>query len=223
MRPLFSKRIGQSNAEFLAAVLFSLITHAIVIVAALLLFAQSPVRERIPPAYRVNLVAAPADAPALPESPEAAAPAPPAPPKTKPSAARRAKTTAPKGAMPELDRPKAGEEPPAPQESGAAKQAVAVASTTQEFKFPPYLAVVRDKVERNWSPPPGAKGTKATVVFKVLRSGRVGEARLEQSSGNFYFDQAAMRAIHASSPFPPLPEGFFKDHEVFSVDLMEQE
>jgi TonB family protein len=53
--------------------------------------------------------------------------------------------------------------------------------------------------------------------------GRVGEAKLVESSGNFYFDQAAMRAILASSPFPPLPEGFFKEYETFSVDLMEKE
>jgi len=61
------------------------------------------------------------------------------------------------------------------------------------------------------------------VVFRVLRSGRVGEAKLQEASGNFYFDQAAMRAILASSPFPPLPEGFFKEYETFSVDLMEKE
>jgi TonB family protein len=51
----------------------------------------------------------------------------------------------------------------------------------------------------------------------------VGDTRLTESSGNFYFDQAAMRAILSSSPFPPLPEGFFKDSEVFSVDLVERE
>jgi TonB family protein len=85
------------------------------------------------------------------------------------------------------------------------------------------VAIVRDKVERNWNPPPGAKGAKVKVVFRILRSGRVGDSRLTESSGNFYFDQAAMRAILSSSPFPPLPEGFFKDSEVFSVDLVERE
>jgi TonB family protein len=64
---------------------------------------------------------------------------------------------------------------------------------------------------------------KVKVLFRILRSGRVGDTKLEQSSGNFYFDQAAMRAILLSSPFPPLPEGFYKDDEVFSVDLMEKE
>jgi TonB family protein len=132
--------------------------------------------------------------------------------------------------LPELDskktEKKAVEEtaPAQPAETTSKKQeSVAVASTTSEFQFPPYLLIVRDKVERNWSPPPGVKGARVKVMFRVLRMGRVGEAKLVESSGNFYFDQAAMRAILASSPFPPLPEGFFKEYETFSVDLMEKE
>ena len=130
--------------------------------------------------------------------------------------------------MPELDarKTKAVEETAPAQPSvdaGKKQESVAVASTTNEFQFPPYLLIVRDKVERNWNPPPGAKGARVKVTFKVLRTGRVGESRLMESSGNFYFDQAAMRAILASSPFPPLPEGFFKESETFSVDLMEKE
>ena len=96
-------------------------------------------------------------------------------------------------------------------------------TTSQEFKFPPYLAIIREKIEQNWNPPPSTKNVKVKVLFKILRSGSVGETKLEESSGNFYFDQAAMRAILLSNPFPPLPEGFYKDYEVFSVDLMEKE
>lgn len=95
--------------------------------------------------------------------------------------------------------------------------------TQQAFGFPPYLAIIRDKIERNWNPPPASKGAKARVMFKIYRSGQVAGADLAQSSGNFYFDQAAMRAILSSSPFPPLPEGFYKEYFEFSVDLMENE
>ena len=129
--------------------------------------------------------------------------------------------------MPELDAKQSSKKPVEEAEqttpASGKQESVAVASTTGEFRFPPYLLIVRDKVERNWNPPPGAKGVKVKVAFRVLRSGRVGEAKLQESSGNFYFDQAAMRAILASSPFPPLPEGFFKEYETFSVDLMEKE
>ena len=129
--------------------------------------------------------------------------------------------------MPELDAKQSSKKPVEEAEqttpASGKQETVAVASTTNEFRFPPYLLIVRDKVERNWNPPPGAKGVKVKVAFRVLRSGRVGEAKLQESSGNFYFDQAAMRAILASSPFPPLPEGFFKEYETFSVDLMEKD
>jgi TonB family protein len=247
MKLLTGKRVGQSGGELSAAILFSSIFHVIFFSAVLLLAVQGPLRKVAPPSYRVKLVDLPPDIANLPPTmaEPAGQPAPPAPPapapkpqpapkakapvKTAPKAAAPKPSAVSKDAIPELDARKTDKktaEQPAEARSGetAKKQeSVAVASTTSEFKFPPYLAIVRDKVERNWNPPPGAKGAKVKVTFRVLRSGRVGEAKLQDSSGNFYFDQAAMRAILASSPFPPLPEGFFKEYETFSVDLMEKE
>ncbi len=103
-------------------------------------------------------------------------------------------------------------------------EGVAVSTASGDFKFPPYLDVLRDKIEQNWNPPPGVKGTKARVQFRVLRTGRVfGDVKIEESSGNGYFDMAAKRAILSSSPFPPMPEDFYKEYAEFSVDLMEKE
>ena len=240
MKLLTGKRIGQSGGELTAAILFSFLIHIIVFFGALFLVVQGPPRIVVPPSYRVKLVGLPPDATNLPPTMSEQAPQPPAPvvkpqekTKTKApgkAAAKRAPSrpaAVRKDAIPELDAKQSAktpvEETETPAPAGRKQEAVAVASTTSEFKFPPYLAIVRDKVERNWNPPPGAKGVKVKVAFRVLRSGRVGEAKLQESSGNFYFDQAAMRAILASSPFPPLPEGFFKEYETFSVDLMEKE
>ncbi|MHB8843230.1 MAG: cell envelope integrity protein TolA [Nitrospirota bacterium] len=246
MKLLTGKRIGQSGGELSAAVLFSFIIHIIFFSAALLLaFKGSPLRTVAPPSYRVKLVDIPPDIANLPPTmAEPAAPPVPPPPVEKPqvkqpikapakASARPAGKPSPpaavsKDAMPELDQKKAekktADEDARPSESAGKKQeSVAVASTTGEFRFPFYLAIVRDKVERNWNPPPGAKGSKVKVKFKVLRSGRVGEVNIQESSGNTYFDMAAQRAIDNSSPFPRLPEGFFKEYEVFSVDLMEKE
>jgi TonB family protein len=64
---------------------------------------------------------------------------------------------------------------------------------------------------------------KARITFSVLRSGLVGEVKPEVPSGNFYYDQAAMRAVLTASPFPPLPEGFYKESMEFSVDLIPEE
>jgi TonB family protein len=243
MKLLTGKRIGQSGGELNRAILFSFISHVIFFFAVLFLVVQGSPKFVVPPSYRVKLVDLPPNAANLPptmseQAAHATAPVvkPQAMPKAKVAPAKAVAKPAPsrpaavrKDAMPELDTKPAKKaveeaEPAQPYaDAGKKQEAVAVASTTQEFQFPPYLLIVRDKVERNWNPPPGAKGAKVKVTFRVLRSGRVGEANLQESSGNFYFDQAAMRAILASSPFPPLPEGFFKEYETFSVDLMEKE
>jgi TonB family protein len=212
-------------------------------IAAVYLVAHGVPRVLVLPSYRVKLVDLPPDVANLPPTMSEQA-AQPAAPVVKPQAPQaKQKTKAPtkvagkprpspasKNALPELDSKKsetkaAEETAPVqpPVAAGKKQESVTVGSTTSEFQFPPYLAIVRDKVERNWSPPPGVKGARVKVLFRVLRTGRVGEAKLVESSGNFYFDQAAMRAILASSPFPPLPEGFFKEFEMFSVDLMEKE
>ncbi len=247
MKLLTGKRIGQSGGELAAAVSFSVFLHLVCFLGALFVSFHLSGRITVPLVYRVNLVDLPADVPlTAPVGPVApAAPSPKAPepkakhlaPKAKQPAIHAVPKAAPvpKHAMPELgaEKPKpekaveAPSAPAAPATGAPGKKqeavAVSVPSGGGAFPFPPYVAILRDKVERNWNPPPGAKGLKARVTFRVLRSGRVGDSRLEEASGNFYFDQAAMRAILASSPFPPLPEGFFKDDEVFSVDLMEMD
>lgn len=243
MKLLTGKRIGQSGGELAAAVLFSFFIHIIMFSAAIFLVVQGVPRVLVPPSYRVKLVDLPTDAANLPPtmSEQAAQPAAPVVKQPAPQVKHKTKTlskvagkqapprssSVSKNALPELDakksETKAAEETAPAQPAGKKQESVAVASTTSDFQFPPYLLIVRDKVERNWNPPPGAKGAQVKVLFKVLRMGRVGEVKLVESSGNFYFDQAAMRAILASSPFPPLPEGFFKESETFSVDLMEKE
>lgn len=86
-----------------------------------------------------------------------------------------------------------------------------------------YADIIRNSIERNWNPPPGAKGMRAKVSFKVLRTGRLfGDVNIEESSGNTYFDMAAKRAILSSNPFPSMPEEFYKQYAEFSVDVQEK-
>ena len=195
MKLLTGKRIGQSGGELAAAVLFSFFIHVILFTAAIFLVFQGASRVLVPPSYRVKLVDLPPEIANLPPTMSEQA-APPAAPVIKPQAPQRTKAAAKvavkpaphrpsavsKNALPELDakkpETKAAEEtapvqPPAA--PGKKQESVAVASTTGEFQFPPYLLIVRDKVERNWNPPPGVKGARVKVVFKVLRTGRVGE------------------------------------------------
>lgn len=76
------------------------------------------------------------------------------------------------------------------------------------FAFPHYLALIQLRIENQWRPPYSGGGQYlATVHFTIARSGNVMSTVIEKSSGNFAFDQAALRAVQTASPLPPLPEG----------------
>jgi len=232
------KRIGQSGPELTLAVSFSLILHVLVILAAVFLRITSAPKQYIPPVYHVKLVGQPAD---LSQTlPGEAVPAPPkkepppkkakAVPKAKKAALKAAKAAPKKGALPELSQQKQKSTAPEKTESAPTTPStgktenVAVSTPQQDFKFGWYLALVRDKIGQNWRPPPDAKGAKARIIFAVNRSGWVENVQLDaaHSSGTFGFQQAAIRAIRSSNPFPPLPEEFSKQSLEFSVDLMEE-
>jgi TonB family protein len=46
------------------------------------------------------------------------------------------------------------------------------------------------------------------IAFKITRSGKISDIRIEQSSGNFLFDQAALRALYETATLPPLPSEY---------------
>lgn len=153
--------------------------------------------------------------------------------KTKPS---RDEDTKP--AKREQVKPAAEQARPAPKETAATPNAssegsapatgrtagIAVNPTSGDSRqLSSYADIIRNSIERNWSPPPGAKGMRAKVSFKILRTGRLfGDVNIDESSGNAYFDMAAKRAILSSSPFPSMPEEFYKQYAEFSVDVQEK-
>jgi colicin import membrane protein len=249
MRLIRWKRIGQSGQELVAAVLFSFVIHGLLIAAVLLFSLIGSSKVSVPISYQVMLVSAPtAVEQTLPQEaqPPSTKPAE-APvqrkksPKVPTSSARAKQQAAPKSAMPDLgaskaaqkkierqpeaatekEKPAAPSGPAAPAGMAEKKEAVAVSAGLQN-QFPGlsgYFPLVKNKIEPNWNPPPGVKEARAKVQFRIFRSGRVGEVKLEESSGNFYFDQAAIRAILTSSPFPQLPDENPREYLEFSVDL----
>lgn len=92
-------------------------------------------------------------------------------------------------------------------------EAPTILSDTRGVDFGPYLARVVWAVRRNWysmipvSARLGQKG-RVAIVFEIRRDGSVPELRLVASSGADPLDRAALGAIRASNPFPPLPEEF---------------
>lgn len=244
MRLPSGKRFGQSDYELALAVFLSFFLHAgIVAVSLLFSFSFAP-KFNLPPFYDVKLVGHLAEAPSV--APPAAAPASPvtrpakAAPGTVKTAPKPVKTAPKKGDMPEFSQKKAAPQKQAEPEQTAAPQTpaasgaksagragpVAVSGTVSTASGeltidPSYVARITNIIQGNWSPPPGMIGLKTKVVFRVTRIGKVfGDVKIEESSGNNFFDMAAKRAIFQSA-FPRMPEEFYQEYAVFSVDLQE--
>jgi TonB family protein len=80
--------------------------------------------------------------------------------------------------------------------------------TDETFPFSYYLTRVLGLIESNWFKPPVGPGARCRVRCVIDRSGRLLEAGIEEESGNPAFDRAALRAVYATAPLPPLPQGF---------------
>ncbi len=81
-------------------------------------------------------------------------------------------------------------------------------ATDESFPFAYYLNRVLAIIESNWFRPPAAPGTQCRVLCRIERSGRLVEAGIEVPSTTPAFDRAALRAVYASAPLPPLPQGY---------------
>jgi TonB family protein len=129
--------------------------------------------------------------PSLPSLPSTKpAPAPTAPPP-------RAETVAaPTPPSPPLGRP-----------SGSALGSGAVTLNVSDFPFAWYTRIVAGKVTAAWSAR-ALEGRQPVAVFEIGRDGQIIKMSIEKSSGNPYYDQAALRAITSANPFPPLPQDF---------------
>lgn len=79
--------------------------------------------------------------------------------------------------------------------------------------FWPYLIRVLSAVRRNWYaviPESARLGRRGQVVvqFAISKDGTVAKVVFSQTSGTEALDRAAVAAISASNPFPPLPTDF---------------
>jgi TonB family protein len=163
-----------------------------------------PIERTLPPPPPVTPpVTAPVTpaAPArLPEPPRL--PVPPAPP-TAPAA-----SPAPPAAV--ASRP--GAEPQRPGRPNAPTDAASrVSVDASDFPFTYYLRQLHAKVSEQWRRPPlvSSEQSSTVIYFEITREGQMrGEPRIKQSSGNELYDQAALRAVVGSTPFPPLPREF---------------
>jgi colicin import membrane protein len=65
--------------------------------------------------------------------------------------------------------------------------------------------LIREKVERNWTRPPGTDGLKCTVSVRLGANGSVLLVDVVESSGNAAFDRSVEAAVLRADPLP-MPE-----------------
>ena len=86
-----------------------------------------------------------------------------------------------------------------------------ISASTREYEYAAYLRAWVAKVERvgNLNYPPEARrrglGGRLVMTVAVRRDGSIEEIVLNRSSGLGVLDQAAMRIVRLSEPYPPLP------------------
>lgn len=191
------------------ALLASAALHALAVLAAMLLGLVGGARRTpLPPVYQVQLVSAAELAPQR-SRPEPR-PEPPVeeekPPEPEPV------EELPEPERPAPRRPERTPEPaarPGPEAARRTGPELPITLEGRPFEFPWYLEEIYRKVARNWRPPSAT--LKVTIHFRIDKSGRIEDIEVERSSGNFLFDQAALRAVQAAHPMPPLPREYSGD------------
>ena len=157
------------------------------------------------------------DVPVLPdEKPKPKEEPKPEPPKPKPE-------PRPKAPEPQPDRPPA-EPTPGPSEglpgpkgsptgdpgSSFTQGAAVLGVEDPSFTYGYYLDRLVVAVKSQWVRPPLGSGIQAVVHFRIQEDGSIEGVRIAQSSGYNSFDLAALRAVQAAAPLPPLPRSYQK-------------
>jgi TonB family protein len=111
--------------------------------------------------------------------------------------------------------------PPSPGSQGSNLQLL---SDPMGVDFRPYLAQILATVKRNWfailpeSVRMGRRG-RVAIQFSISREGKVPKLVIASGSGTEALDRAAIAAISASNPFPPLPGEFNGDRIVLQFNF----
>src|SRR5437879_12351721 len=99
--------------------------------------------------------------------------------------------------------------PPLGQRTGSPQGVGALTLNVTDFPYAWYIAAIHRKIKERWDGYALA-GQQPAVVFEIARDGGLRGVRVDKTSGNPYYDQAAVRAVTEANPFPPLPTDFTK-------------
>lgn len=85
---------------------------------------------------------------------------------------------------------------------------------TKGFPLGEYAQIIIDRIKGNWLIPSNLRDSqgRSTLIFFIEKDGSVSNLRVVTSSGSQSLDLAALSAVLASKPLPPLPGGFPGEH-----------
>jgi protein TonB len=220
----FRTAAGRERPGVVPGLTGTVLIHGALAGAVLAASASLAQTRPLPPAYAVELVAAPRPDPQIRRAPPEALPTPPedrpAPIKPPPKAKPVPKPPEPK--TPPRPEPETKEPPaktrapvePLPGETPSTGTDVANVKTPGlAFPYPEYLRNIVSQIYRRWDRS-GNQRLRAEFTFLILRDGTVREIKTFRSSGNFAFDLDAQGAIEAAAnakAFGPLPDGYPSD------------
>ncbi len=86
------------------------------------------------------------------------------------------------------------------------------------FNYPYWFTQAFQKIRRNWRNPIAIDiSITCTIYFQVIKSGRLVEVKVVNSSEIIAFDNACILAVQNAAPFPPLPNKFVD--EIIGITL----
>jgi TonB family protein len=151
--------------------------------------------EEAPPPPTEKAVLLPAK-----EKPKAVPPAP-----SSPSARKTSENPAPASA-------ESGRGEPGPTGAGGSFGVSGATFDQPNFNYSYYIERMLVTIGTNWFKPALSVSTSPIIRFRISRDGSISEAEVERTSGMPFVDRAALRAVLASTPLPPLPSEFGGDH-----------
>ncbi len=101
-----------------------------------------------------------------------------------------------------------------PDKKGALRTEGSGLFDTKGFPLGEYAHIIIERIKGNWSIPSNLRHSqgRSTLIFFIEKDGSVSNLHVVDSSGSQSLDLAALSAILASKPLPPLPGGFPGEH-----------
>ena len=103
---------------------------------------------------------------------------------------------------------------PAPRAKTPAGAGAVIGGAAGTSRVPPetlaYFRELDERIRSNWTVPELAPSDSRNLIVQIRitieQDGKVSNVRMEKTSGNNFFDDSVLRAIHKASPLPVPPE-----------------